>query len=809
MKASIDKLRWTLAGGSLLLLTLLVAVVGYGRLRAARLWKNRLDALGIHVEQTTENFTVSKTVEGRTLYTLRAGKAIQHKDGKTIFHNVEMILYGKHDGSEDRIYGSDFEYDDKTGVARALGDVEMDLRVPGSLPQNATSALNPSAAGKESENASRDIHVRTSGLTYVRKLGVAATDQKVMFSYAGLQCTARGAEFDTSESIIHLLADVQLHGILHGKPLELLAAKADLNHATDSVALANPSLQSGDEKATANESIIHLRQDGSLESVEAEGKVVLQRSTRQMTAGHLHGRFTNQNIPQQASLSGGVRLVDTNAARPMHGTAGRLDGVFDAVGTPVKWTASGGAQLTTTAAGMGGQVLSRTLKGDQIVASLIPGKSKSKSELSELHVLRGGQVLAEAAVPGGVKSTQIDADDLKALFDGKAVSGTPVLEQVVGLGHTRFQQDAPGGARQASTGNSLQLRFAPDGKGNGELQIASATQNGDVEVQSRPDSKANGAKAAEPVSARAEHSSYDGATQNLTLTGGAEFTQGGARVSANSLVVNQESGDSDALGNVLATLAPQEGHSAADATHIQAQRAHLVRETQTGSFHGSDAQPARLWQGPSQVEAATITMDGKRHSLAARPDTPGANVHAVFASTQSSKAGKAAPSREPEIERVSANAMDYDDVARVATFTGNLRAQGTTGQVQAEHAQMFFVPSAKSGNVTSGVSAGGIGAGPSMGGSLQKAVLWGDVRLSQPGKTGRGDRLVYTAPDATFVLTGSPSRPPQILDAERGTLTGASLSFHSGDNTVLVSGSGSPAVPNATVRVHTETGAKQ
>lgn len=803
VKGSIDKLRWALAGGSLFLLLLLIAVVGYGRYRAASLWKNRLAGLGVHLEQTTDNVTYSQTIQGRTVFTLRAGKAVQHKDGKTILHNVQLTLYGKKDGSEDHIYGSEFEYDDKSGVARALGDVEMDLRAPGSLTKPARSQ----GAGKMGTAVDQhDIHVRTSGLTYVRKLGVAATDQPVMFSYAGLQCAAKGAEFNSGEGIIHLLANVQLQGVFRGKQVILHAAKADLNHTTDSIALAEPDVQSGDEKARATNAVLNLRHDGSVETAHAEGNVVLQKLTRQIKAARLDGSLTSDNVPQRASLTGGVVVVDTNAAKPMRGSASRLDGVFDASGAPMKWTASGGAQLMTSERDATGQMLLRSLKGNQIVAAMKPGgKTRSKDDLSDIHVVGQAHASAEAAAIGGTRTTQIDGDDLRAFFT-RADGASPTLQSVVGTGKTRLQQDAPGGAQQISTGNSLHISFRPDKNKRGELQVATATQDGDVRVRSRAAAKSNGAKSPEPVSASADHSSYDGGTEALTLMGSARFSQGNTLITASSFAIDKRTGDSDAKGNVLATLAPADGRTGVEATHLHADRAHLVRDTQVGLFYGSDAAPARLWQGASQVEAATITLDGKKHSLAARPAVAGGSVRAVFGAAAGGKSASVASAHDPQIERVVANSMDYDDVSHVATFTGNLHAQGATGQVQAEHAQMYFLakPEADSPAAT---SSAGFGNAPSMGGSLEKAVVSGNVHLSQPGKTGRGDKLVYTASDSTFVLTGSPGHPPQIVDAERGSVTGATLRFRSGDNAVEVSGSNAAADDH--VRVHTETGARQ
>jgi lipopolysaccharide export system protein LptA len=55
-------------------------------------------------------------------------------------------------------------------------------------------------------------------------------------------------------------------------------------------------------------------------------------------------------------------------------------------------------------------------------------------------------------------------------------------------------------------------------------------------------------------------------------------------------------------------------------------------------------------------------------------------------------------------------------------------------------------------------------------------------------------------------MTGLPGAPPKMIDEARGAITGASLRFHAGDNSVVVS-NGTDGV--AGQRVRTETRVKQ
>ncbi len=87
----------------------------------------------------------------------------------------------------------------------------------------------------------------------------------------------------------------------------------------------------------------------------------------------------------------------------------------------------------------------------------------------------------------------------------------------------------------------------------------------------------------------------------------------------------------------------------------------------------------------------------------------------------------------------------------------------------------------------------------SLGGRVDHMIASGTVELEQPGRKGSGDKLVYTADDKTFVLTGTKTAAPKIVDETQGTVTGASLRFRSGDDSVeVLSGDGAQ-------RVRTET----
>ena len=93
-----------------------------------------------------------------------------------------------------------------------------------------------------------------------------------------------------------------------------------------------------------------------------------------------------------------------------------------------------------------------------------------------------------------------------------------------------------------------------------------------------------------------------------------------------------------------------------------------------------------------------------------------------------------------------------------------------------------------------------------MGGSVQRVVVTGHIEMEQPGRRATGEQLVYTASDGMYVLTGTPTALPKVTDDQRGTVTGTSLQFHSGDDNIVVSNGGESG---AGQRVRTETRVKK
>ncbi len=88
MSISVERLRVWLLVGAGLLVVIVVAFVGYAHYRAHRFLTDLPKKLGVDVRRETNGFTYSQSVQGKTIYTIHASKAVERADGKVTLHDV-------------------------------------------------------------------------------------------------------------------------------------------------------------------------------------------------------------------------------------------------------------------------------------------------------------------------------------------------------------------------------------------------------------------------------------------------------------------------------------------------------------------------------------------------------------------------------------------------------------------------------------------------------------------------------------------------------------------------------------------------
>jgi lipopolysaccharide export system protein LptA len=833
---SIERLRvWLLVGAGLLVMVV-ASFLWYAHYRAHRFIKDLPGKLGIDISQETNAFTYSQTVQGRTIFTIHAAKAVQRKDGIVTLHDVGIVLYGRKQDRADRIYGKEFEYDQKAGVIRAAGEVHIDLQAPAATDAHGKSEY---AAGKDLhgegavEKGSEDnrlIHVKTSGLVFMRELGVAATDQDVEFEFNGMNGFARGADYSSDTGILVLHSAVKMNGLHDGRPMVLTASRAEMDRTNNRVTLAQAKYvsvgagQSGaTQTAAAQRAVVHLRSDGGVEGLDAEGEVTLEQGDGgRVVAQRANVAVSADGRAQAARLYDGVRYTMDGPLQQANGVSTEGQASFDKKGRPEQVVLTGAVHFNERVRAPGAETnpwSERELGADRLELALgADGAGKAQLRDAKASGSARLKVVDAPRDKKGPVSSVLAGDVLTAHF--VQANGATRITEAHGVGHTALRRVSETGAEDTSSGETMDVRFRmaaaeKSGAGQGAEEIATAVQQGNVVMTHTPVRKPGDAGAPTEQRATAQKAVYDGTTKWMTLTGGVQVNdEAGSVLWADKVAMEQGSGDGVAEGSVKASYQqPKAGQGQGDVVHVLAARAELKRAEDQAIFYGGAGRPARLWQGGSQVEAPVLQFEQRQRRLVARGEGQGSPmaVHTVLVGRGSGKAGAAkAGAGNGGAVRVASRELIYSDESRKAEFSGGVEVENAAGRMRGQDA-IAYLQAAAGGNKpvaavgTAEVKTAGVPGG-FMGGSVERIVVTGQVEMEQPGRRATGEQLVYTASDGLFVLTGTAAAPPKIMDETRGMVTGASLRFHSGDESVVIS-NGENA--GAGQRVRTETRVKK
>jgi lipopolysaccharide export system protein LptA len=233
---TIERLRNVLLVGGALLVVAIVVFLAAGQWTRRFLNKDLPSRLGINIEQHADVVTYTQTRKGKTIFKIQSSRADTMKsDGSTLLHDVKIDLYGEDGNRTDTISGSEFNYDPKAGVATAAGAVEITMMRPGvkpaitqlkpgsakpkpavedkkavSAPTSANSSIAPTPGSIANEITDDEIHVKTNGLIFNQKTGVATTTQRVDFALRQGNGNSIGATYDSQHGQLVLDRAVEL-----------------------------------------------------------------------------------------------------------------------------------------------------------------------------------------------------------------------------------------------------------------------------------------------------------------------------------------------------------------------------------------------------------------------------------------------------------------------------------------------------------------------------------------------------------------------------------------------------------------------
>jgi lipopolysaccharide export system protein LptA len=857
MAMRIERLRVWLLVSAGLLVVVIAGYIGSARYLRRHLLAKIPSKLGANVEIDTSGITWSHTSGPVTDFVIHAAKDIKHKDGKVELRDVWMKMCGRQQRRADMVRGDDWEWDQKTGVVRAQGLVHIELRDAGGKPG---CTAEDDATSSDSSNA---LRVTTRDLIYMQQLGVAATSAPIEFDSGTMHGHAVGADYASDTGSLMLHSAVTIAGVSGGQQVELNAASAEMDGQERVMRLANARYTAGSgmtaRTAEAEHAVLHLRANQTLERIEAQGDVKMQAGGGAVSSANADVTMNEAGHPVKALLKGGVRYAAMTPLAERRGEAQEAEIAFDGKSSPQAQHAvfTGAAHLaernrTDTKAAWNTRELSAA-KVEVALATAAAGKN----EMRDAEAVGGAKFTEVNAATGasGVSAksgtTEISADDLKAHFAAEAGNAQPQLEAIAGRGHTLVHQIDAKGVEQTSAGDTLEARLqrGNSGKGIGSKgsvgkgledadTLASAVQTGHVVVTRKNPAKgakdgSAGEQHADVQEAQAEQATYDGDSDRVVLRGGVHLKDSDkdsdGQLWADNVTLDHATGNALATGEVRAEYAPTAKSATRGAdqepSHIMAQRAELDHAKGTAVFHGA---PVRMWQGGSQVQAPVVEINRSTKQMTARGENaPGAmQADAVRTLLMSDRTGQpaGAPAAGPAAAcaasgdaenstqtqqraiRIASGGLMYSAILGEAEFTGGFRAE-TAGATIRANAGTVYLRDTKGAKDAAAAQAVLLGV-PSLEGNVDRVAAIGQVVINRPGLRATGERLLYTAAEQNFLLTGDAKNPATARD-ERGSITtGAALRFRpgcgaTGDTVeVLSTVPGMPGLP--AVQVHTE-----
>jgi lipopolysaccharide export system protein LptA len=651
---------------------------------------------------------------------------------------IELRLYHK-DGSEFDLVKSDkAQFDMPAKALYSDSNVEITMGVPaGGLPRG------------------RVLKIHSSGVRFESDTGKAATDHEARFEFDQGSGSALGADYDPNTRELHLRGQVILDW--RGKtadsvPMHIEAGEAFYRERESKVILLPWSKLTRDTlRLEAGMSEV-LLEDGEIRHADVQtGHGVQDDPDRRVefAADQLKMEFTGGMLVSKIAGDRNAKLKSTAAGTETTVTADRLDLDFEA---------SGKASSLSSAIATGKSVAE---------AQPLP---KPGSDLSDTRILKS------------------DVIRLKMRAGGKEIESV----ETDGPGTLDFLPNSAGQPKRFLKGDRIWIAYGAENRIQSFRSINVATRTDKTAPQGQPapppiltqskeivatfDPKTSELARLEQKTdfrydegvrhARADRATLEQQKDLMTLEGSARVSDPTGSAAADSIVMNQKTGDFTAEGHVASMRLPdQKGKSPAmlsndEALQARAQRMVSTENNQKIHYEGD----AVAWQGANRVAADRLDIDRGRQVLEA---------HGKVVSQFVDKSAK--PSTSPVFTVVRAPDMVYTDETRLAHYTGGVTL-GRPGLNVAGNEIRAFLKEAGQDS------------------SLDKTFADGAVRIvSTPAdrgsakrtRIGTSEHAEYYADEQKVFLEGG---NPLLIDSLKGQTRGQRLTWWANNDRLLVNG---------------------
>lgn len=721
----------------------------------------------------------------RDKYLLTAAVARAYSNGSHDLEQVELIFFGADGTHKDRIASESAVYNQSVALVVFKRAVRIDT--------------------------TDGLHVETEALKFNQETHVADLEGVTRFSRPNLEGTCRGATVEMDANRLRMHHDVDMtFKSADEKPGAARAAAAEApkkknkdgkkkggggggkRKRAKQAALAAGGAPAAPAVDFANGPRIPVRIraasavfDKPALVARYAGGVVVTREQDEMRGDTIVGHLTDENRLRKIEARGNAYLKSAGSAEA---SAPEMDFLFAEANQIERVLGTGGVRMVSL-----GEAPRRTVTGDRVEMDMAPGEKGS--ELRQARVDGQAVVLIDAppATPSrpnpATRELRADAVTLDMHGGGQFASAVDARGNAV-LTVTPAKAEAGADRKRVAaahmrmdffeTGN-LARAFAADGGVKVDLEplasdgrlartTTSTTARADFDRESQDVARleqdgdfkyVEGERNA--TSARAVYTAADDTTalRGATAAGRPTVWDSKARTQADEIDIHSKAGTSAGRGDVRTTYYSPE--AAGNATPFGRTKspvfvtAERLEARQDGGGVAVYTGQARAWQDDNYVRGDRITL----YNADRRMQVEGRVESGLYQVQRKDDKGNVA--LVPVF--TTADRMAYADSERKVHYEGGVLSRQAPDEMRSDAQDVWL---------TSGEQA-----------TVDRMIATGAVVLTEPGRTARGERLVYTGSDRKAVLTGANAR---VEDAEQGSTTGEELTFYLGGERIRVAG---------------------
>jgi LPS export ABC transporter protein LptC len=645
-----------------------------------------------NVQQQSVQFSYSKVLGNRTLFTVRASRATEYKDqNRSMLEEVLITIYGRNGDRNDTISAHECSYVPATGQIRCQGAVQIDLRNAG-----------------ESGNAVRTgMYLETRDISFDYASEEVSTPSDILLRFPGGSGHATGVKYDAKNEVVRLESKVRLKferpGGRLASPVSLRGTALEFHRNTRLIQFYGPvtvrqggrTIETGILEMYLDEEMRPRRAVASngVQSASADPHGAASLAAERMetilgAGGAIEHIVTNGNIRGEQKISSGERRFSAqHAEMTMSISNGRSE--------PRELLANGNIEAEIQENGVRRHLDTSSLRG-----VFLPLEKGRGVRLARAETLAPGEIAISQ--PG--ESDNIRAGKFVAEFNAEGR-----LAKLGGAAGVGVERQMGVGATQATTAKSLAVAF------NGGRDWTTLQENGSVNFRQGD------------RTAQADRAGITRATNEIVLDGNAMVTDAASSTSAAHIEISQLTGEVHANGSVVSSYSgarsEQPTSFGTGTVHISADRFDASSTAGRETYSGH----ARLWQDDAVLDADTIELWRDQKKLEAQGDVRGVLPEV---------SGEARKNTTPALWQVRAPKMEYWSNAGKLELTGGVQAKSQKGAITAQALEFLLASDAQKQQ------------------HLQRAVAEGNVRIEANGRLGTAERGEYTAEQGKFTLSG-------------------------------------------------------